>query len=330
MYDVMKNTSVRYFGLKAVVNGDFVLKEPIKSYNNGFEISLFIEDGVYKISIIKKISQDSPLCLNHKTCNGTLSVIVPDESCYREYIQQLQFIESIGGYHYNISKILYNETLELIWLSGDEMFRNLEIDFSVRKKYKTPRKKVLSQSNLSSILLLKKIIPDASIPYNYYREANNYLQNKEYRLAYLHFYMIIEYCFANGKFEQKAQVSEYMQSIDLCFAVLNSLASIKKEIPLQYNWLQSEIQNKYKTFSLKNVLRYICQQRGVLAHGSLQSAKYVFNEDDLHTITIFISQICFVICGNMQVYSMSSLDFKKKRLSERSEMLKNELKISVE
>ena len=44
MYDVMKNTSVRYFGLKAVVNGDFVLKEPIKSYNNGFEISLFIED----------------------------------------------------------------------------------------------------------------------------------------------------------------------------------------------------------------------------------------------------------------------------------------------
>lgn len=52
----MDNTSITYFGLKAVVKGDFILKEPIKAYNNGFEISLFIEDDVYKISIIKKIS----------------------------------------------------------------------------------------------------------------------------------------------------------------------------------------------------------------------------------------------------------------------------------
>ena len=326
----MDNMSIPYFGLKAVVKGDFILEEPIKAYNNGFEISLFIEDGVYKISIIKKISKNSPLSLKYNEANQGADIIVPDESNYRDYIQLLQSIESIGGYHYNVSKIYYKDTLELIWLSGEEMFKNLELEFSIRKRYKTHQKKVLSQSNLSSILLLNRIIPDASIPYNYFREANNYLHNREYRLAYLHFYMIIEYCYANGKFEQNAQISEYLQSIELCFAVLDSLATIKNEIPLQYSWLEMEVKNKYSLFTLKNILKYIYQQRGTLAHGSGRSVRYVFNEDDLHNITVFISQICLLVCGNMQVYCMSSTDSKKKRLSERFEILKTKLGISIE
>ena len=326
----MDNMSITYFGLKAVVKGDFILEEPIKAYNKGFEISLFIEDGVYKISIIKKISKDSPLSLKYNEVNQGADIIVPDESNYRDYIQLLQSIESIGGYYYNVSKIYYKDTLELIWLSGEEMFKNLELEFSIRKRYKPHQKKVLSQSNLSSILLLNRIIPDASIPYNYFREANNYLHNREYRLAYLHFYMIIEYCYANGKFEQNAQISEYLQSIELCFAVLDSLATIKNEIPLQYSWLEREVKNKYSLFTLKNILKYIYQQRGILAHGSGRSVRYVFNEDDLHNITVFISQICLLVCGNMQVYCMSSTDSKKKRLSERFEILKTKLGISIE
>ena len=268
--------------------------------------------------------------MKYNEANQGADIIVPDESNYRDYIQQLQSIESIGGYHYNVSKIYYKETLELMWLSGEEMFKNLELVFSVRKRYKPHQKKILSQSNLSSILLLNRIIPDASIPYNYFREANNYLHNREYRLAYLHYYMIIEYCYANGKFEQNAQISEYLQSIELCFAVLDSLATIKNEIPLQYSWLEREVKNKYSLFTLKNILKYIYQQRGILAHGSLRSAKYVFNDDELHNITIFISQICMLICGNMQVYCMSSEESKKKRLSERLEILKTKLGINIE
>ena len=88
--------------------------------------------------------------------------------------------------------------------------------------------------------------------------------------------------------------------------------------------------DNYTYFTLKNVFKYLYQQRGILAHGSLRSAMYVSNEDDLQIITIFINQICFIVCGNMQVYCMSSEDFKKKRLSERCEMLKSELKISME
>ena len=90
------------------------------------------------------------------------------------------------------------------------------------------------------------------------------------------------------------------------------MATIKKVLPLQYSWLETEVKNKYTSFTLKNIYKYIYQHRGILAHGSLRSAKYVFNDDELHNITIFISQICMLICGNMQVYCMSSEESKRR------------------
>lgn len=319
-----------YFGLKTEIQGNFRLKEPIKLHNNGYEISLYEENKIYIISIIKRISDDSPLSLRYNITNGSHSVVIPNESAYSEYIKQFQQIECIGGYHYEISKIFYKESLELIWYSGDEIFQNLKIICSTHKKITPPKKKILSQSNLSSILILSKIIPDADIPYNYYREANHYVQNKEYRLAYLHFYMIIEYCFAKGKFGLKTQVTEYINNIDFCFAVLQALKILKVHNIQKYNYIVSKITTQDRDFTLKNVFSFLYQQRGELAHGSKKSAKYIFEDKELHTITIFIGEICMFICGNMQVYCMSSKENKKELVNKEYEKLKKELNIQIE
>lgn len=66
----MDNDKVLYFGVKSIVKGDFALKAPIVSNDFGYQVSLFIEDDVYKISIIRRIPNDSPLVLNHQIHNG--------------------------------------------------------------------------------------------------------------------------------------------------------------------------------------------------------------------------------------------------------------------
>lgn len=326
----MDNDKVLYFGVKSIVKGDFALKAPIVSNNFGYQVSLFIEDDVYKISIIRRIPNDSPLVLNHQIRNGVINYIAPQETDYIDFIKQLQYIESIGGCYYNIAKIFYDEHLELIWFTGGEMFNNLIQIFSLQKEYKARDKKLLTERSISNILVLNRIVPDANIPCNYFREANNYLHNREYRLAYIHFYMIVEYCFANGKFGKKEQVTEFIKSKELCFALLDSIKSFKTHSPQQYAWLESEVDNKYGSFTIKNVFNYLVWQRGLLAHASTRSAKYVFNEKGLHNITVFISIMSLLICGNFQVYCMSSQKSKDKRLSERYESLKNELGINVE
>lgn len=45
------NDKVLYFGLKAEIEGNFVLKEPITTHSKGFQISIFSEGEVYKISL---------------------------------------------------------------------------------------------------------------------------------------------------------------------------------------------------------------------------------------------------------------------------------------
>ncbi len=314
-----------YFGVKAVILGDFVLKNPICSYSSGYQVSIFIEEGTYKISLIKIVPNESPLQIRYTIRDDSSDPITPDESVYQDYIKQLQQIEALGGFHYGITKILYRETLELTWYTGKDVFQDLSIICSIKKQYKSPKKKFLSQSNLSSILLLKRLIPDALIPYNYFREANEYLNNEQYRQAYLHFYMLLEFCFSNGKTRQNDQVAEFEKNIELRFAMLDTLNTFNKQYNEAYNWIQSKIIADYKVFSLTNILKLLFAYRGRLAHGIKRSAEYVFDDRSLHHITVFIGQVCFMICGNMQVYCMSSKEFTEKRLAERISNIKNEL-----
>lgn len=176
-----------FFGVKALIIGDFALKEPIFTHSNGFKIFIFFEDGGYKISVIKPIPEKSPLQIHYKISGEFTGSTAPDEKAYADYIRLLQDIEALGGLNYGITKIFYRETLELSWYSGKEVFQDLKVICSLKKQYNAPKKKILSQSNLSSIVFLNKQIPNAKVPYTYYREANGFLQNQEYRLAYLPF-----------------------------------------------------------------------------------------------------------------------------------------------
>lgn len=318
-----------YFGVKAVILGDFLLKEPICSYSNGYKVSIFLEDGIYKISLIKIIPNESPLQIRYRISNDTSSIVIPDDADYQDYIKQLQIIESLGGFNYGINKVLYHETMELTWYIGKEVFRDLSIIYSVKKEYNLPNKKILSQSCLSSILLLKRLIPDSIIPYNYYREAYEYFQNEQYRQAYLHFYMLLEFCFSNGKTRKNDQVESFENNIELIFAILDTLNTLYEHNIEIYNWIHSKLQSDDKEISLNNILKLLFDYRGMLAHGIKRSAKYVFDEKSLRPITIFIWQICFMVCGNMQVYCMSSKEITEKRLKERISNLKSKLSLQL-
>ena len=316
-----------YFGVKALIIGDFVLNEPIFTHTNGFKIFIFLEDGGYKISVIKLIPEKSPLQLHYKISGEYKGPIAPDEKAYADYIKLLQDIESLGGLNYGISKIFYRETLELCWYSGKDVFQDLKIICSLKKQYNPPQKRILSQSNLSSILFLNKQIPDAKVPYTYYREANGFLQNQEYRLAYLHFFMLLEFCYTTHT-KEKEVVSDFCGSIDLNLALLSSLQSVKDHSKDIYDWIVESVTKQFQSYSIRTLYRFLFSYRGKLAHGSKKSSPFLFKEDDLRNITIFIGHVCLIACGNMQVYCMSSKDYNNARKLERIENYKKKLSIS--
>lgn len=326
------NDIIIYFAVKAQVIGDFLLTEPIKSHTRGFEVAIFIEDGVYKISVIKSVTATSKLNIRLKMTEGFLEPEqphIPNKEDYKEYIELLQYIEAMGGFNYGITKILYKETLELVWYVGEEVFQNLKQVCIMKPKLNPKEPKILSTSNLSSILLLNKLVPDAIIPYNYYREANSYLENKDYRMAYLHFYMILEYCFSEGKTDRKAQIRNFINDDWLIFSVLDTIKLLKNNDVVLYKWLQDKLLEKNKKFNVHDIIWLLFDYRGILAHGLKRSAKYVFDDEQLRPITRFLGSICFSVCGNMQVYCMSSQENKNKRVDERICVLKDELNVEI-
>lgn len=316
---------VLFFGVQAEVIGDFCLKEPITCFSKGFQVKFFIEDGVKKLSLIKAVGNNSDLNIKVAIQNGESSYLIPEEESYNDYINFIKRIESIAGFNYGVKKVLYNSTLELTWYNGTQTFENLNPILSIKRQLSQPKYKILSQSNLSSILLLEKVMPDAVIPYNLYREGIFYLKRNEFRLAYLHFYMILEYCFIKGNYTEKGQINEYIKSQDIIFAIYHTIKLYKEHSIIQFNWLINTVKDRFKNFTLRNILIFLFRCRGEIAHGTKKCGEYLLNENELFNITNFIHKLCLTICGNMQVYCEAFPKSKDERIGERLKELKIEL-----
>lgn len=114
---------VLFFGVQAEVIEDFCLKEPITCFSKGFQVKLFIEDGVKKLSLIKAVGNNSDLNIKVTIQNGESSYLIPEEESYNDYINFIKRIESIAGFNYGVKKVLYNSTLELNGIMGHKRLK---------------------------------------------------------------------------------------------------------------------------------------------------------------------------------------------------------------
>ncbi len=327
-----------YFGITATIIGDIIIEQRVTTQYNGFQVSIFDDNGVYKISFIKRVAPNSPLQIKYRGKMNNLQPVVPDESAYMEYIDLLKHFEALGGFHYGIRKINYTETLELTWYIGGDIFQNLEPILSFSKKRRENKLKKFTQSELSSIFLLHRIIPEGIIPYNFFREASEYYNRQEYRQAYLNYYLILEYCFSNGKTGQEQQIKAFLNNNDYILALLQTIKCFYDNDKPSYDVLYTDTiqldtqKNQTKKdhvpeFSIKSITRLLYDTRGRLAHGKGRVEPYIFNEALLINITRFISNMCFSVCGNMQVYASAFTQRKDEYVKNNIEELKKYLKL---
>lgn len=165
---------------------------------------MYIENGTYMLSVSKKISIEHSdlveLSRNGEKASFTMNI---DKYLDSRMLDIFRNIEVYGGFQHGVMKVYYNEYLDLLWI---DKAKN-EVLFSMRKSLSKQRKVLITSDNFSRLMLDKTFIPEAKVPYNFFREANSYLDKLDYISAYIHFYMILEYCFAEGKFsaEQKKE-----------------------------------------------------------------------------------------------------------------------------
>ena len=174
-------------------------------------------------------------------------------------------------------------------------------------------------------MLDKTFIPEAKVPYNFFREANSYLDKLDYISAYIHFYMILEYCFAKGKFSGE-QKQNFKKSNMLKYAVLSTISMIKESNYDLYLEIKQECTDKHKELNFDSLIDIMYCYRGELSHAT-KRAVYEEKQELVKPITLFISSVCFSVCGNIKVYcdKFVSEDTRKRRVNDHIQELEKRL-----
>ena len=236
-----------------------------------------------------------------------------------------------NGLMRDISKIFNIDIEDLdkqLYYDYDEYMKEVsyeqgEIDATLkRNKEKQKAEKYITNKNLSNIVVFRRMLPEAHIPFSYYRQAHIFFNDGNYYFAYINYFMMLEFCFADGHFHKQAVTNNFCKSELLKLCVLSTLNMLKNDKKADnYKWLYEECKSRQKKVDFEGVVYILIEYRGLLSHATERSKKYLFDNNKLRPIALIISIICFLLCGYMQIFCCSSEESKKRLIKENIDNL---------
>lgn len=315
----------------AEIEGLFLLKNQVTAKLYPYEFNIFEKGGKRLISITKPVSDYKKYAPQLYIKDGIPHIEVTNPEIYKDMEEWLYYIEAMGAFNFEVSKIHIDE-LEVIWICESEEEKALMPITSLnrnKKKYKAD--KYIVNSNLSNLVVFRKMLPEAHIPFTYYRQAKIFFDSSNYYFAFINYFMMLEFCFAEGNFKKKQVESCFLKSNLLKLCVLSTISTIKgtdNNDAEYYGWLLKESQMRQKNISFEGVVYLLIYYRGLLSHASNLSKNYLFDAYKLKPLAFIISVICFYLCGYIQIYSCSSEENKMALMNKRIDELEKELNLT--
>lgn len=312
--------------ISAEIDGDFLLKDRIDAKLQPYEFSVFLKDGKRYISVTKPIKDYMECAPKMYNKDGILHIEATKPDIYKDMEEWLYYIEAMGAFNFAVSKIHIDE-LEVNWIyDNDEEKGTIPITSLKREKQKRITEKYVSHNNLFNLIIFRRRLPEAHIPFSYYRQAKAFFDEGNFYFAFINYFMMLEFCFANGKFQKRDITNNFIKSPLLKLCILSAFSMIKdKDRGGNYAWFVSECKLRHKELNFEGIIYILIEYRGLLSHASERSKAYLFDNLKLRPLAFIISMICFLLCGYIQVYCCSSEENKKKMMSERIDELKLKL-----
>ena len=118
---------------------------------------------------------------------------------------------------------------------------------------------------------------------------------------------MLEYCFANGKFKKDAVLKELYSSGLLRKSVNSILKMISEEkAKRHFDWIMNECKKYNKNYDVEGIIYLLVEYRGILSHAGGRSKQYLFKDEKLFSIAFLANMVCFMTCGNLQIYMFLS------------------------
>lgn len=310
--------------LIAEIEGNFLLNNSVSAKLYPYEFVIFKDNSKKYISITKPIIDYKDVAPKIYVKNNMPNIEATKPEAYKDMEQWLYYIEAMGAFNFEIKKIHIDE-LEVKWICETEEEKG-SIPITSLKRNRIPKTstKYVSNSNLSNLVIFRKMLPEAHIPFSYYRQARNFFNDNDYYFAFINYFMMLEFMFADGQFNKAGMTKNFEKSELLELCVLSALQMLGNEDKkgLNYSWLLQECKKRQKKLDFNGIVYILIEYRGLLSHASNRSKPFFLDVEQLRPLVLLISLICFFLCGYIQVYCCSS-DDKRKMIKQSIEELKN-------
>ncbi len=308
----------------AEIEGQFLLNKPVIAKLHPYEFVIYEENGKRYVSVSKPIKEYQNVAPQLFMRNGIPQIVATKYEAYKDMEQWLIYIEAMGAFNFDFEKIHIDE-LEVKWIYETEDEKG-SIPITSLKRNRAPKKvdKYLSDSNLFNIIIFRRALPEAYIPFSYYRQAKIFFDNNDYYFAFINYFMMLEFMFADGQFHQAGMILKFKNSklLELCVLTALNMLVDKDVNEVNYNWLLDECKKRNKNLDFEGVNYVLIQYRGLLSHASTRSKQFLLEVEQLRPIAFITSLICFLLCGYIQVYCCSSEESRNRMIINRIEELK--------
>lgn len=310
----------------AEIEGNFILKDKVETKLYPYEFSLFFKEGKKYISVSKPVKDYIDYVPKVHNKDGCLYIEATKPDIYNDMEEWVHYIEAMGAFNFEVSKIK-TEELEVTWIcEAEEEKGTIPIISLKREKIDRAEKKVVSSNNLFNIIFYRRSLPEAHIPFSYYRQAKTFFDEGNYYFAFINYFMMLEFCFADGKFHKNGLIVNFEKSNLLKLCILSVVLMLKtKDTEGNFAWLSSECQKRQKKVDFEGIVYILVEYRGLLSHASVRSKSFLFDDVKLRPLAFIIGMICFLLCGYMQVYCCTNKKDKNNMILDRINKLNLEL-----
>ena len=313
--------------LCAEIEGLFLLPETVTAKLFPYEFEIFQKDNKRYISVTKPVKNYLEFAPKMFVKDGVVNVEATKPELYKDLEDWLYYIEAMGAFDFEVSKIHVDE-LEVIWVCETEEEKGvIPITSLKRTRQKRKAEKRVTNDNLFNLVFYRKMLPETHIPFSYYRQAKAFFENSNYYFAFINYFMMLEFCFAEGKFHKKEMNDKFLNAILLKLCTLATISILKSnDNGGNYEWLFSECKSRQKDLDFNGVIYVLIEYRGLLSHASHRSKQYLFDDFKLRPLAYITGLICFWLCGYIEIYSCSNEETKNRQMLNRIDELERRLK----
>jgi hypothetical protein len=221
-----------------------------------------------------------------------------DEPHLRDLLELVQYIESLGSFHFNLRRIYWTQG-EYAWIpESEEEKRVLQLYAFKVNKMEYPATPVLVRPGvLARMINARGRLGHLTVPMAFFREGVNEYRAFRYVSAFHNHYFFLEGLFGGGKTSNKHVLQQFLSSPIVCDATQSSIAKLDKD-DLARHRRRIEMQRGRFEWNVEGVLGLLVWMRGNLHHFSARATTpkgHPLNHREFESLAYLLQMISYEV-----------------------------------